>query len=108
MRFIVLFFALLLATPGFAQGPPPQIVEAKQFPTGYYFKILLNPGAPDGSVEGERDERRYREFRWGLDQRELGPRPFANIKKEMKLIIEHEAMKRGPPPIFLTSEVGPL
>ncbi len=95
MRFVILFFILMLAVVSVhAQSPVPQIVEAKQMRTHYYFKILLNPGAPDGSVEGEEDERRYREFQWGLDQRERGPTPFAKIKKEMRLIVAEEKRKQ--------------
>ena len=112
MRFVILFFALLLAIPGYAQFTP-QIVEAQQFSDHFYFKILLNPNAPDGSVEGEADERRWRIFKWGLDKEEPGPAQlrFSKIKQEMKLIVLAEEKKRGLTqafPIPLPSEVGPL
>ena len=111
MRFIiVLLFIILCSTLAFTQDPPPRIVEAKQYPTHYYFKILLNPNAQDGSIEGEEDERRYREFKWGLDQRELGPNPFKKIKNEMRAIVNLEENKRknSVSVIFLTSEIGNL
>ena len=67
------------------------IVEATKFPTHLYFKILCNPDAPDGSMEGQEDERIFRDFRWGFDTANSpGPDKCANIKREMQLIVEHE------------------
>ena len=85
-----------------------QIVEAKRFPNKFFFKILLNPGAPDGSVKGEKDERRYREFDWGLDTSPPGPFRFARIRKEMKLIVIKEESKRADRGISLPQEIGNL